>query len=284
MTLTRQADADATDSDAMAGLDPSERAWIEAAFARFGGYPSLEQIWQLMDEVWIDLGCDQGVMDYRIGAFYRHPVWLLNGLFIEQHDLSLANRREITAWVAARTPCRVADFGGGYGTLARMIGMACPSTEVEVIEPHPHPAAIALAAATANIRYRPELTGEYDILIATDVFEHVSDPLALVERTAIHLRPGGYYLIANCFWPVILCHLPQTFHFRHSWDAALAAMGLVPCEAVCYGRAFRWLGEFDLHKAREIEQRSRWLFPWLERLPGRIRHHVSRLAFPQPHS
>lgn len=41
-------------------------------------------------------------MDARIGSFYAHPVWLLNGLFIEQNAQSLANRRGFTDWVAAQ--------------------------------------------------------------------------------------------------------------------------------------------------------------------------------------
>lgn len=255
-----------------------ERSWLEQVFDRYdASFPNLDQIWQLMDEVWEGFDCDPECMDERIGAFYSHPVWLLNGLFIEQHDLSLDNRRAFTDWVAQQAPARIADYGGGFGSLARMVGLACPETSVEVIEPHPHPAAIARAEETANVRYRPALSGEYDILIATDVFEHVPDPLGLVEETARHLRPDGRYLIANCFWPVIACHLPQTFHFRYSWDDALTALGLMPEEMVCYGRSFRRQGPLSLERARGVEQRSRRWFPWLERLPARVRHRASRL-------
>lgn len=259
-------------------LDGEECDWLVATLKRFdGAFPSLEQIWQLMDEAWAALGCDEDRLDERVTAFYTHPVWLLNGLFIEQHDQSRANRREFATWVASANPKRVADFGGGYGTLARMIGEACPIAQVEVIEPHPHRAAMARATATANVRYREKLTGEYDILIATDVFEHVPDPLALVESTARYLRPGGQYLIANCFWPVIRCHLPQTFHFRYSWDWALTVMGLIPGEMVCYGRAFVRRGELILDKSRVVERRSRWLFPWIDPMPRRVRQSIIRL-------
>jgi len=87
-----------------------------------------------------------------------------------------------------------------------------PAVQVEVVEPHPHPAAVALAEETPNVRYVSELTGEYDLLIATDVYEHVPDPISLAFSTASHLSIGGRYLIANCFSPVIACHLPQLFH------------------------------------------------------------------------
>ena len=261
-------------------LADTDRCWLEATSRRFyGRYPNLEEIWQLMDEVWDDLRCDTESLDQRVTSFYQHPVWLLNGLFIEQHELSLENRRDFTAWVAAQNPRRVADYGGGFGTLGRMIGAACPRAAVDIIEPHPHPAAIERAAEAENVRYHAELTGEYDVLIATDVFEHVSDPLALVVATARHLRPGGRYLLANCFWPVIKCHLPQTFHFRHSWDAALAAMGLLPSERVCYGRAVDRQGDLVMKAARLVEKRSRWVFPWIDRLPEPIRRRIVRMVW-----
>jgi len=163
--------------------------------------------------------------------------------------------------------------------LARLIGAACPAAEVEVIEPHPHPEAIERAASTTNVRYRPELTGGYEFVIATDVFEHVPDPLALVERTARHLRPGGHYLIANCFWPVVRCHFPQTFHFRHTWDCALNAVGLAPGETVGYGRAFVRRGDLVLEKAPAVERYSQWLSPWIERLPRLVRPRVVRVIW-----
>jgi len=37
-----------------------------------------------MDLVWDDYGCDNKNLNWEnIGKFYSHPVWLLNGLFIE---------------------------------------------------------------------------------------------------------------------------------------------------------------------------------------------------------
>ncbi len=266
-------------ADDLVLISPEAQNWLAEIFERFGGYPSLEDIWALMDEPWRELNCNPDVMDERIGAFYAHPVWLLNGLFIEQHAQSLDHRRRFTDWVTAQSPRRVADYGGGFGGLARMIGAACPKATVEVIEPHPHPVAIERARRSANVRYQPALDGEYDILIATDVFEHVPDPLGLAAETAAALKPGGRYLIANCFQPVILCHLPQTFHFRNSWDSALAALGLMAEETVCYGRVFRRQGSLSLERARGIEQRSRRWFPWIERLPGRVRRRANRWLF-----
>jgi len=248
-------------------LTVEERAYLGEVFRRLRGYPTLEQVWQLMDEAWRALGCDPLQLDDRVRRFYKHPVWMLNGLFIEQHDLSLRNRRGFTAWVVSQKPRRVADFGGGFGGLARFIGGELPLASVEVVEPHPHPAAIALAATTSNVRYVRELSGEYDLLIATDVFEHVPDPIALAHQTGSYLCVGGQYLIANCFQPVILCHLPQLFHFHYAWDDSMRAMGLEPGEAVVYGRAYRRAGELNVSAARRVGECARKLHPWIQRIP-----------------
>lgn len=223
-------------ADELALINPQDQQWLAGIFERYTGYPDLDQLWLLMDEPWQELGCDPMVMDARIGAYYSHPVWLLNGLFIEQHLESLNNRAQLKDWIVKQAPRRVAEFGGGFGDLARMIGAELPSATIEIIESHPTPIGISRAEKTTNVRYRPGMARYYDVLVASDVFEHVHDPLQLLYETAQHLRVGGHYLTANCFFPVIRCHLPQTFHFRHSWDVALQAMGLKPAEKVSYGR------------------------------------------------
>ena len=245
-------------------LREAERSYLLSVFERYQGYPSLQQLWQLVDEQWQAHGCDPLQMDGHVSAFYRHPVWLLNGLFVEQDPQSLAQRQAFTAWVTQQAPTRVADFGGGFGGLARFIGAALPQASVEVVEPHPHPAAIALAADTPNVRFVPELTGDYDLLIATDVFEHVPDPIALAASTASHLRIGGHYLIANCFAPVVQCHLPQLFHLSIGWDQAMRAMGLQPMDRVIYGRDFQRIGDLDLNASRRLNHFANTVYSLLK--------------------
>ena len=55
-------------------LMADERAYLIEVFTRFGGYPSLGQVWQLMDEQWLACGCDPMDIDERVTAFYQHPV------------------------------------------------------------------------------------------------------------------------------------------------------------------------------------------------------------------
>lgn len=187
----------------------------------------LEQIWYLMDLVWDELGCDSRKLDWqRIGSFYAHSVWLLNGLFIEQHPLSMEHREAIARWIVDRKLHRVVDYGGGFGTLARTIAQKNSSITVEIFEPHPSAFGLKRAAEFDNIVMIDQLAQEYDCLVSTDVLEHVPDPLADFATMVESVKVGGCLVIANCFYPVIKCHLPQTFHLRYSFDRFAALMGL----------------------------------------------------------
>ena len=93
--------------------------------------------------VWVELNCDQNIIDEKIDKYYSHPIWLLNGLFTEQHEQSLDNRRSFAEWVQKQKVVRIADIGGGFGTLARMIGKICTDVALDIIEPYPHELAIA---------------------------------------------------------------------------------------------------------------------------------------------
>ena len=73
-------------------LPELERSYLINVFERYEGYPSLQQLWQLMDEQWQARLRSTG-LDERVNAFYRHPVWLLNGLYIEQDPRALPTDR-----------------------------------------------------------------------------------------------------------------------------------------------------------------------------------------------
>lgn len=251
-------------------LTPAERSEIEQQLTQVGSDPTLEQLWSLMDQAWVRCGCDNRNPDQdRLASFYSDPVWLLNGMFIEQHAVSMGHRQAITAAVAALAPGWVLDFGGGFGTLARLLASALPCAEVAICEPYPPRHGIESCQQFTNIRFIPELTSQsVDVLVSTDVLEHVPDPLALLAAMVDTVRPGGHLLIANCFYPVIACHLPCTFHLRYSFDAFCQALGLEvigPCEgshSTIYGRT--QVLQPDWPRLRAMEQRSQRLFPWRE--------------------
>jgi len=190
-------------------------------------------------------------------------------MFIEQYAVSMGHRQAITAAVAALAPERVVDFGGGIGTLARLLATALPKADIAICEPYPPRHGIESCRPFSNISFVPELTSQrYDVLVSTDVLEHVPDPIELLAAMVDSVHPGGHLLIANCFFPVIACHLPCTFHLRYSFDAFCQALGLDvlgPCEgslATIYRRS-RVL-QPDWPRLRAMERRSQRLYPWRE--------------------
>jgi SAM-dependent methyltransferase len=251
-------------------LTPHEVSAIEEALDQVGSDPPLDQLWALMDQAWERHGCDSlAPSSENLASFYSDPVWLLYGMFIEQDATSMGHREAITHAIAQLGPESVVDFGGGFGTLARLLAAALPQAQISICEPYPPRHGMESCKAFRNIHFVPKLTTQsVDVLVSTDVLEHVSDPLALFAVMVDAVRPGGHLLIANCFKPVIRCHLPCTFHFRYSFTAFCEALGLQvigPCEgshATIYRRAPAL--KPDWAHLRAMERRSQSLFAWRE--------------------
>lgn len=241
----------------------------------------IHDIWRLMDGAWEEQGA--GFTPERaksLGAFYASPVWLLNGLFTQSDPESQGHRDAIAAWVVRHSPKTVVDYGGGFGTLARKLAKALPSSSVIVVDPYPSRLALHLAKAFDNLRYSVELPDEADIIIAQDVLEHVTDPLAMFGELVKATRVGGHIVTANCFQPLIKCHYPGVLHFYFSFHVVAPSLGcdfegVVP--GAEHGQIFRRSGKpLAWRRARMLEKTSTTLYPAL-RFTGRIKRSVGRL-------
>lgn len=263
-------------------FNESELEYLRTHLANFE-LPSIEDLYKLIDLAWRDCGCDEHLSDSKISLFYNHPVWLLNGIFSEQDKKSVENRKCFVEKIKGLNSKRIADFGGGYGALARLLANSCPESQIDIVEPYPHRSAVALTDDYSNVRFVSQLTGKYDLVIATDVFEHVVDPLSLVEKTSEYLKCGGVYLMANCFFPEIKCHLPQSLHFRFSWDAAMLKMNFEPIkeisEGLPYGKFYTKIRKVAAANARGIELRSKISYQILSKLPSRVRKFFEMVLF-----
>ena len=190
-------------------------------------FTELNQLLYLIDKVWDELECDNQVIDEdKMSQFYSHPVWTLNGLFAEQDPLSLQHRRSISNWIANNELAKTLDFGGGFGTLARMIVGKNSKARVDIYEPYPSEYAVSRCGKYSSINFVSLMDHDYDCIVSTDVLEHVTTPLHLFESMIKSVKVGGYLIIANCFFPIIKCHLPSTFHLRYTFDRFAIAMGL----------------------------------------------------------
>ena len=233
------------------------------------GLSDLEQTWHFMDLVWDNYDCNSLDMDSeKFKKFYSHPVWLLNGLFIEQHDLSMRHRHAISDWITNNAFTSVVDYGGGFGTLARLIAEKDKNISVYILEPYPSDFGLRRVSDFQNINFIKELEKNYDCLVATDTLEHVSDPLDTFSDMVKSVKKNGYLVIANCFEPVIKCHLPQHFHFRHTFNMFAEMMGLKVVSKLDNSHAtiFKKMSEpsFNWKKIRFYEKVSKILFPVIE--------------------
>lgn len=252
-------------------LTSSEQSEIASILARknLNLENDLEQIWYLLDLVWDDYGCDNRNLDWeRIGKFYGDPVWILNGLFIEQDQVSMKHRNLICDWIVAKKCSRVVDYGGGFGTLGRLIAEKSKGVHVSIYEPHPSEIGLRRIANYNNISVISALEECYDCLVCTDVLEHVPDPLMDLERMVKSVKIGGNLIIANHFYPVIKCHLPKLFHFRYTFDFFIKQMGcervgqLTGSHAIIYRKVNNVSANWQ--RLRFMEKVSKTLFPYLE--------------------
>jgi 2-polyprenyl-3-methyl-5-hydroxy-6-metoxy-1,4-benzoquinol methylase len=245
-------------------FSPEDWAYLQGLPAQV---PPVQWLWQAMDEVWSQQGLNniQPLAGQPIGAFYSHPVWLANGLFSQADPVSANHRSAVARRLATRGLKRVADFGGGFGELAVRIATEDPSIDVTIVEPYPSRYGQARLSSEPQVSYAVELGAGYDAVIAQDVLEHVEDPIALAHKLASSVKPGGEVIFANCFYPVIQCHLPQTFHLRHTFALHMRAMGLHPVgqvQGAPHIQVFqRGTGKLTLERARRVERLSRVLGP-----------------------
>ena len=190
--------------------------------------PPVEWIWHEMDREWDALHLDNRapLQGQPIGGFYSHPVWIINGVFTAVDPASVKHRDAIAEFVNSINSKYVADYGGGFGELAIKLQAIEPKIHVEIVEPYPSKIGMLRVEGKAGIQFTHELGDQYDCVIAQDVLEHVEKPLELTAKMVKATKLGGYLIFANCFYPVIKCHLPTTFYLRHTFTWVMRTMGL----------------------------------------------------------
>lgn len=191
--------------------------------------PDVQWVCDELNKVWHNLKLNnrKKLSEQNIGEFYSHPVWIVNGIFTSVDPESAAHRQSIAIAISKLKAKRVADFGGGFGELALKIAQTNPTIEIDVIEPFPSKFGTYRVSSIPSINMRPNLQENYDCIVAQDILEHVENPITLAYEICKHLHVGGIAVFANCFFPVIDCHLPRTFYLRHTFKYVMSTMGMV---------------------------------------------------------
>jgi 2-polyprenyl-3-methyl-5-hydroxy-6-metoxy-1,4-benzoquinol methylase len=265
-------------------------AWLTQAEADYltglpQSLPTVEWVWAEMDRIWHQIGLDNScpLTGQPIGEFYRHPVWLMNGIFTAHDPVSTTHREAIARYLGKAGAKLVADYGGGFGELARAITRAVPDAEVSIIEPYPSRVGLERIQSESRIKFISDLSaGGHDAIVAQDVLEHVADPIGLASEIAGTVHEGGIVVFANCFYPVIQCHLPSTFHLRQTFPMVMKALGLRYLGRVDdapHAQVFERTGGLDLARARRAERISRMIGPAFNTAHAVLSYIKFRVAF-----
>jgi SAM-dependent methyltransferase len=92
----------------------------------------------------------------------------------------------------------VVDVGGGGGWFTaafRAHGAHC-----YLFEPDPAELRLRTAAVVADGYWLPVRDGGADVTFSSNVLEHVSDPMGLIEEMIRVTRPGGLVYLSFCNW------------------------------------------------------------------------------------
>lgn len=226
--------------------------------------PSVEWIWNEMDSVWKQLELNNKTpinKQPKIAQFYGHPVWIMNGIFTELDPVSAKHREAIASFLTQQDCKYMADYGGGSGVLAKLLCSENDNAHIDIIEPFASDFSKSNVGYQKRISFRQKLDGsKYDAVIAQDVLEHVENPIEVASDMALHTKDGGIIIFANCFYPVIECHLPSTFHLRHTFPKVMQAMGLEYLGRISnaeHAQVFRKNGEINLRAAKKLESYSK---------------------------
>jgi len=229
--------------------------------------PNINDIWRISDQVWDDMGLNN--RDYnldQLGKYYSHPVFFLCGLFTEFDQDSMSHRKSIAGFFKNKKNIIILDYGGGFGTLAKEIVKITPSSKIDVYEPYASKYAYDNIQNFKNIRFVNNLKEDYyDILVNTDVLEHVENP---IESIAIYnkcLKKDGILISHWNFTPCNKCHLPKHFHFRYSFNGIVPLLGfskeITNKRHGHYFKKIRNVNVEDLNKAYKREKFSKLIYP-----------------------
>jgi 2-polyprenyl-3-methyl-5-hydroxy-6-metoxy-1,4-benzoquinol methylase len=118
-----------------------------------------------------------------IEAEYTRPVDVKKMAFVDRY-------------LAPLRPCSILELGCGQGLILQEL-RDCDAIGVEIDERE----AVIARAKELDVRVghagRYDAGREFDVVIASEVIEHMLEPQSLLENAARHLRPGGMLLLTT---------------------------------------------------------------------------------------
>lgn len=128
---------------------------------------------------------------HKMGFGSGDTAFAGDGYELKSSDDSSHGR--ILAWLANRPPSRILDLGCSSGELAdrlRTLGhsvVGIDRTEHERVQDH----VSQFIVADLDHGLPETLDGQFDVVLAADVLEHLRDPEALLHQVVARIAPGG---------------------------------------------------------------------------------------------
>jgi len=133
-------------------------------------------------------------------------------------------RREIDDRLAANRSCRILEFGAGRTGFRAFLGETSVPVEFHVQDVTPqNQSYLETQAQQVFICDVRQITGHYDVIFSTFVWEHVTNPRELLDHLLGLLNPGGVMAIASPRYdfPGYIC--PSARHYPLLKQLCLAA-------------------------------------------------------------
>lgn len=229
--------------------------------------PDVEDMWNIMNQVWDDMNLDNlNYTEAELNKYYSHPVWFLNGLFIECDKTSMEHRKSIAEYFKDKNNLKIVDYGGGFGTLAKEIAKVSPTSTIDIYDPHASEFAYKNVGDFKNISIISEIKlNHYDFLVNTDFIEHVEDPLEYIIQHNKMLKNNGVLISHWNFSDIIKCHLPKNFHFKYSMNKIIPLLGfsdeIINENHGHYFKKEKIVDEEDIKKAYKKARKSKNIYP-----------------------
>jgi 2-polyprenyl-3-methyl-5-hydroxy-6-metoxy-1,4-benzoquinol methylase len=118
-----------------------------------------------------------------------------------QEDVYWSIKKSIEALETGKGKLRVLEVGSGFGYLTyalRKAGHDCTGIDISSRAVDKARKDFGPFYQVSDLMDYVDVLGSgFDVVVATELVEHVCDPMALVQRACMHLRPGGSLVLTT---------------------------------------------------------------------------------------